>query len=118
MEKKRSRARNWHKVKYWGNHINGWVRSGLTQKGYCLRHKLNFHTFHTWRRKLGKAPEKGLRLVSLDDQGEVGRQSTDAAIENRQIRIQVNHLTLEVDEAIEPRVLKEIVEVMVSSCGV
>ena len=39
---------------YWQDHILSCKQSGLSQKQYCINHKLALSTFTYWKRKLGK----------------------------------------------------------------
>jgi len=32
----------------WKKHIKNWYQSELSQKKYCEKHKLNYHTFKYW----------------------------------------------------------------------
>lgn len=36
----------------WKKYAEKWKASGLTQKEYCRREKINLHTFHYWQKKL------------------------------------------------------------------
>jgi hypothetical protein len=36
----------------WSRHVEGWKKSGLTQRGYCEREGISYDTFKRWRRGL------------------------------------------------------------------
>ena len=40
------------KRRFWRDHIDGWQRSGLSQREYCARSGLCLSTFSLWRRRL------------------------------------------------------------------
>ena len=42
------------KETYWQGHILSCKQSGLSQKQYCINHKLALSTFTYWKRKLGR----------------------------------------------------------------
>jgi hypothetical protein len=90
----------------------------LSQKSYCLQHNLKWPNFHYWRKKLGQSATSRLRLVPQGDSWKGTKQRPAPGSESRQLRILIHDITLEVDEAIEPRVLKGIVGALVASCGV
>lgn len=117
MENSRLRTRNPEKARFWSEHLERWQRSGLSQKSYCLQHNLKWPNFHYWRKKLGQPAKSRLRLVPQSAPWEGTSQCTTPTSESRQLRIHLHHITLEVDEAIEPRVLKGIVGALVASCG-
>lgn len=50
--KNRTRVRSNEKQKVWEEHLLEWKSSGLTQAGYCRRHKLSIKSFGYWKRKL------------------------------------------------------------------
>ena len=37
---------------HWSERIQGWKRSGLTQKAFCERHQIGLASFQRWRRLL------------------------------------------------------------------
>jgi len=42
----------------WQQQISMWQRSGLTQAGFCKKHKLIYHRFGYWYRKLNRDGKK------------------------------------------------------------
>lgn len=119
MENRKYRWKDMEKAKHWRGHLDQWQKSGLSQRGYCLEHDLKCHSFHYWRKKLSETASSQLRLVPLSGRTQAANPIPERALEGRRLRVLVNNLTLEVDEAIEPKVLKGVVRALVeASCGV
>jgi len=53
------------KETYWQDHILSCKQSGLSQKQYCINHKLALSTFTYWKRKLGKRHQQPARFYPL-----------------------------------------------------
>jgi hypothetical protein len=47
----------------WQAYIDGWEKSGLSQKAYCHEQGLKLATFGSWRRRLGAAGQKRLSFI-------------------------------------------------------
>jgi hypothetical protein len=45
----RSRQRS---PRWWRGHVDGWQKSGISQRDYCEAHGLALSTFQLWRRRL------------------------------------------------------------------
>jgi hypothetical protein len=43
------------KERFWRGHVEGWQRSGLSQRVYCKRCGLSLSTFTLWRQRLQAA---------------------------------------------------------------
>lgn len=52
---------------HWAEHIEGWNRSGLSQRAYCDKHQLAPHQFWYWKRKLNRSPRKVSAAASADN---------------------------------------------------
>ena len=52
------------KKSYWARHVEGWRRSGLSQRAYCMRHGLRLKSFCYWRRK-ERAGAEDISFVSV-----------------------------------------------------
>ena len=42
---------------FWGNHIEQWQISELSQAAYCRKHRLKAHRFYYWRRRLSASQD-------------------------------------------------------------
>ena len=58
----------------WRQRVAQQERSGQTVRAFCREHKLQEHTFYTWRRQVGAAPETPVRFALV----ETTRPGTDA----------------------------------------
>lgn len=67
MEKVQVRSiRN--KEQFWALHVDGWRRSGLSQRKYCREKRVALSTFTLWMRRLARAkvvPSPCVELVPL-----------------------------------------------------
>ena len=52
------------KRKYWQEHFNTYLKSGLSQREYCRQNELGYCTFNTWKRSFEKL-ESGISLQKL-----------------------------------------------------
>jgi len=52
------------KMTFWSEHINSWLKSGLSQKKYCEQKDLSYWSFRTWHDKTRsvKSESKFIRL--------------------------------------------------------
>jgi len=52
---------------YWQNHVDGWVRSGLSQAAYCREHDLDYNRFRKWKERLSTYPSANtsIKLVEV-----------------------------------------------------
>jgi hypothetical protein len=46
---------------YWTNQVQQWRKSGLTQKGYCIKEDISLERFGSWKRRLDMAKQNGAR---------------------------------------------------------
>jgi hypothetical protein len=57
-----------HKHEFWKEHIERWVKSGLSQPSYCATHQLKLTTFLYYRQRLNPQSQeklKGIKFVSV-----------------------------------------------------
>ena len=64
---------------YWQQHVAAWQGSGLSQNQFCKNHKLNYHRFVYWRRKLegsarsrSSSQQSGFAVVNYPPEVEAG----------------------------------------------
>ncbi len=52
---------------YWQHHVDGWVRSGLSQAAYCREHDLAYKRFRKWKERLSTYPSANtsIKLVEV-----------------------------------------------------
>ena len=55
---RRDKSTNWSRI------VKDWSQSGLTQKEYCRKNKINFYKFQYWRKKTPKDPGRMLVKIS------------------------------------------------------
>jgi hypothetical protein len=69
MDKTTRKTNLKEKHRYWKTHIENWQLSGMSQRGYCREHGLQFGRFGYWRKKLlsHNSPEVSLVEVNLGD---------------------------------------------------
>lgn len=53
------------KRREWQKHIDGWERSGLSQRRYCAREGLELKSFGYWRRQMKEKREKVGEFVEI-----------------------------------------------------
>jgi hypothetical protein len=54
---------------FWSGHVREWKRSGLSQAGYCRKHRISIKSFAYWKRKLTSS-ESSTSLVEEQQQGQ------------------------------------------------
>lgn len=66
----RARGRDLTKEKFWRGMVRGQVRSGLSVRGFCRRHRVAESGFYWWRRRLaqGQAKTEFVPVVVTADQ--------------------------------------------------
>jgi len=94
----------------WFGHIQGWKRSGLTQKAFCEQHQLGLASFQRWRRILmteGK-PEKSSAVTFLPVDVTTPRPPSLTLLVN-------DHLRIEIPVGFDPVMLKQVAQTIQAS---
>lgn len=100
-----------HKAEHWRQHIEGWLRSGTSQREYCERHNLAVSTFQLWRQRLhrGSEPQGRFEIVPLIQASRPQPASSLALLIGDRYR-------LEVCDDFEPRALVTMLDVLEGRC--
>jgi hypothetical protein len=48
---------------YWRSQVKRWKESGLTQKEYCIKQDISLDRFGTWKRRLQRENQDGVRSL-------------------------------------------------------
>ena len=75
-----------HNREFWARHVKGWRASGLTQRQYCRRHRLQKGTLGYWASALKKSKAGGSALVEVGRaqvQTEKRRSPIELVVERR-----------------------------------
>ena len=62
---------------YWQNHVDDWIRSGLSQAAYCREHDLDYNRFRKWKERLSTYPSAStsIKLVEVKKDFTLNTQS-------------------------------------------
>jgi hypothetical protein len=98
------------KSQYWHHHVDGWQRSGLSQKAYCHTNSLALATFGYWKRKLGRN-NVARRFYPLVTQSP-SPMAKSPAKESAPLVLHLDRFLLEISPGCNPGFLKEVIEVL------
>lgn len=106
MGKRKARAAEVEKRRFWKKHIDAWRGGDLSQRQYCREHGLKYHRFIYWKKKFPatKASSVSLVEVSVPEMFQPSVHDQTAAL-----KVAVGGTyKVEVDPGFDPATLKEI----------
>jgi len=94
---------------FWGNHVEIYYKSGLSQKEYCRQENISYWSFNSWKRKLEKSKPKNKIIEIPRDKF----RSLTSASESFEIIIS-NNLKISIPNNFDAEVFKRIIQTVES----
>jgi hypothetical protein len=98
---------NDEKKDFWLQHIKKWEDSGLSQRKYCEKNRINHNAF-AWRRNSFKDKKNGKGLIKIAS----GIVRDAIAVDNRLELIINKTVSLKIGSGFDPDILRQILEAL------
>jgi len=98
----------------WEQHMRSWAVSRISQKAYCKRHALSFHSFQYWRKRLMHIePAQPLKVVQVaESKGLPQIVNPSRQLTSTPIRFWVGGYRIEIADNFNPESLSQLVHVL------
>jgi hypothetical protein len=94
---------------FWRKHMEGWRRSGRSQREYCRKHGLALRTFRFWRGRLTQARvSPRLEVVPVPQRARLPEPSRAPIV----LVLEEGRHRVEIREGVRPEVLRGVLDVL------